>query len=168
MKRLFASIAASGALLLMAIPAQADGAGAVSFTTTFHNATQVFTPPAPQAFNPCTGAPGTLTITYNGVFHVNVLTSGVGAGTGWDTFTATGSATFAQTNGVTYTGSFTVWDGASANLQNFAATSILVGHLTGSDGSTLDFHDVMHITVLLPPPPTPPTVVMSFDKLTCG
>jgi len=165
MRRLIASLAAVGAVFLIAFPVQANGAGALSFTQTFHNFTQVFTPPAPQAFNPCTGAPGTLTLVYNGVFHVNVLTSGIGAGTGWDTFTATGSATFVQLDGVTYTGHFTAWDGASANLQNFAATGILVGHLDGSDGSSLDFHDVMHIAVLAG---NPPSVVVSFDKLTCG
>ncbi len=57
-------------------------------------------------------------------------------------------------------------DGASGNLNNFAATSILVIHATGSDGSTVTFHDVMHITVLTTT--SPPTVVSSFDMPTCG
>lgn len=162
MKRLIASLATLGAVILVASPAQASGAGAISFTQTFHNATQTFVPPAPQAFNPCTGAPGSLTITYNGVFHGTVLSNG----TGWFTFTATGDAAFVQSNpAVTYSGHFTAWDGQSFNLQNFAATSILVGHLTGSDGSSLDFHDVMHVTVLAG---NPPSVIIAFDKLTCG
>lgn len=162
MKRLITSLAALGAVILMASPVQASGAGAFSFTQTFHNATQTFVPPAMQAFNPCTGAPGKLTITYNGVFHGTVLNNG----TGWFTFTATGDATFVQFSpAVTYNGKFTAWDGQSFNLQNFAATSILVGHLTGSDGSSLDFHDVMHVTVLAG---NPPSVIVAFDKLTCG
>lgn len=162
MKRLFATMAASAALLLTAMPAQADGAGSVSMTQTFHDATATF----PSA-NPCTGAAGSLTITYNGVAHVNFLTSGVGAGTGWVTFTATGEFVFTPTDPSqpSFTGDFTVWDGASFNLQNFAATNILVVHGTGSDGSTLTFHDVMHITVLAGPPPS---VVVSFDKPSCG
>ena len=152
-------------MVLFATPASADGAGAMSFTQPFHNAIQTFPPGPPMGVNPCTGVLGTLTITYNGAFHITVLTSGVGAGTGWATFTGTGDFTFAQVDGVTYTGHFTAWDGQSFNLQNFAGTGILVGHATGSDGSTLDFHDVMHVTVLAG---NPPSVIVSFDKLTCG
>ncbi len=109
--------------------------------------------------------PATVTLTYDGAFHVTVLTSGVGMGTGWATFTGTGTFTLAQVDGVTFTGHFTAWDGQNFNLQNFAATAILVIHGTGSDGSSLTFHDVSHITVLAGPPPS---VVVSFDKPTCG
>ncbi len=164
MKRLVSSFAAFGVLLLMALPAQASGAGAMSFTQTFHNVTQTFTS-GPMALNPCTGAPGVLTLTYNGVAHVTFLTSGVGAGTGWVTFTNTGDFTFAQQDGVTFTGHFTAWDGASFNLQNLAATGILEIHGTGSDGSTISVHAVMHMTVLLGPPPS---LVVSFNNFTCG
>jgi hypothetical protein len=162
MKRLIASLAAVGAVFVLALPAQANGAGAVSVTQTFHNVTQTFVPPDPMAFNPCTGEPGTLTLTYNGVAHANVLTSGIGAGTGWFTFTATGSVMFAQDNGVTYTGKFTAWDGENLNLQNFAATSILVANLTGSDGSSLRFRDVAQFTV------SASGITVSFDKPTCA
>jgi hypothetical protein len=162
MKRLISSFAALGAALLMALPAQASGAGAVSVTQTFHNATQTYVPPDPMAVNPCTGALGTLTLTSNGVSHFTFLTSGVGAGTGWGTFTATGALTFAQDDGVTYTGHFTVWDGQNFNLQNFAATSILVIHATGSDGSSLTFRDVFHISV------SASGITLRFDKPSCG
>jgi hypothetical protein len=165
MKKLISGFAAFGAVVLMAVPAQANGAGAVSFTQNFHNATQTFAPPDPMAANPCTGVPGTLTLVYNGVFHVTVLTSGVGAGTGWATFTATGDFTLAQVDGVTFTGHFTAWDGDSFNLKNFVATGILNIQGTGSDGSSLTVHAVMHITVLLGPPPS---VVVAFDKFSCG
>lgn len=162
MKRLVSSFAAIGAMVLMAIPVQASGAGAVSVTQTFHNATQTFVPPDPNAVQPCTGVLGTLTITYNGVAHSTFLTSGVGAGTGWATFTATGTFTFAGADGVNFTGRFTAWDGQNFNLQNFAATSILRVKGTGSDGSSLMFHDVFHISV------SASGITLSFDKPTCG
>ena len=111
---------------------------------------------------PCTGVPGTLTLTFNGVSHFNFLTSGVGAGTGWGTFTATGTLVFAQVDGVIFTGHFTAWDGQNFNLQNFAATSILVVHATGSDGSSLTFHDVAHMSV------SASGITLSFDKPSCG
>ena len=162
MKRLIASLAALGALFLMALPAQASGAGAVSVTQTFHDATQTFVPPDPTAVQPCTGVPGTLTITYNGVAHFTVLTSGVGAGTGWATFTATGTFNFVGSDGVNFSGRFTTWDGQNFNLQNFAATSILHINGTGSDGSSLTFHDVTHMSV------SASGIMLSFDKPTCG
>jgi hypothetical protein len=153
------------AVLLLALiastPAAAAGAGAMSFTQVFHNATQSF-----PVVNPCTGVPGTVDLTYDGAFHVTILTAGVGAGTGWATFTGTGSLTLTQTNGVVYTGHFTAWDGQNFNLSNFAATSILVIHATGSDGTSLSFHDVVHMTVNFSS--TGPVVVVSFDKPSCG
>ena len=147
--------------LLASAPAAADGADTMTFTQTFHNATMSF-----DAANPCTGVPGTVDLTFNGVAHVTFLTSGVGAGTGWATFTATGSVTLTQTNGVVFTGNFTAWDGQNLNLNNFAATSILVIHATGSDGTSLTFHDVAHITVNITS--SGPVVVVFFDKPTCG
>jgi hypothetical protein len=163
MKRLISSFVVVGAvLLMMAGSAQASGAGAVTMTQTFHNATQTFVPPDPAAVNPCTGVLGTLTITYNGVAHSTFLTSGVGAGTGWATFTATGTFTFVGVDGVTFTGRFTTWDGQNFNLKNFATTSTFVVHGTGSDGSSLMFHDVAHFSV------SASGSTLSFDKPTCG
>src|SRR4029077_6378683 len=92
--------------LIASTPAAAAGAGAMSFTQTFHNATVSM-----PVVNPCTGVDSIADLTYNGIAHVTFLTSGVGAGTGWATFTATGSLTVTQTNGVVYTGKFTAWDG---------------------------------------------------------
>ncbi len=162
MKRLISSFVALGAVLLMAVTAQASGAGAISVTQTFHNATQQFVPPDPTAVQPCTGVPGTLTLTYNGVAHSTFLTSGVGAGTGWFTFTATGTFTFVGSDGVNFSGRFTNWDGQNVNLQNFAATGILVVHGTGSDGSSLTFHDVFHMSM------SASGITLFFDKPTCG
>jgi hypothetical protein len=164
MRRLTAFAAAIAALVILALPASAAGAGAVTMTQNFHNVTQTM----PVA-NPCTGAPGTVVITYNGVAHATFLTAGQGAGTGWDTFTATGDFVFTPTDATqpSFTGNFTTWDGASLNLNNFAATGIFVLHGTGSDGSTLSFHDVFHVTILNPLTDSP-TIVVNFDKPTCG
>lgn len=161
MRRAISSFAALGAVLLMAVPAQASGAGAVSMTQTFHNAVQTMA----DSPNPCTGVLGDVTLTYNGVMHVTFLTSGVGAGTGWGTFTATGDLSVIQDNGVTYTGQFMTWDGFNFNLENFTSTMTFIVHATGSDGSTVSFHSVAHITALLT---SPPTVVVQFMMGTCS
>src|SRR5438128_10945837 len=89
MRKLLSITACAAAFFALSLPVSASGAGAVSFTQTFHNAVQ--TMPVP---NPCTAAPGTVTLTYNGVAHATFLTSGVRAGTGWETFTATGDFAF--------------------------------------------------------------------------
>jgi hypothetical protein len=162
MKRLLALVATVAAFTILALPASASGAGAMSFTQTVQNGTASF----PVA-NPCTGVLGTVDITFNAVFHITVLTSGVGAGTGWATFTQTGDFVLTQIDGVTITGHFTGWDGENLNLTNFAATGIFVIHGTGSDGTTVDFHDVFHITVV-GTNTSSPTVVVTFEKPTCG
>lgn len=162
MKRLVSSFAALGAVLLMTVPAQASGAGAVSSTQTFHNATATM-----DIVNPCSGVPGTLTLVYDGVFHLTILTSGVGAGTGRATLTATGTFTLVQIDGVTFTGQLTTWNGDNANLTSIANTAILVINGTGSDGSTLTFHDVAHFTVV-GLDTSSPSLIVDFDKPTCG
>lgn len=160
MRRIIGPLLALLMAAVLASPAQAAGAGAVSFTQTFHNTVMVI----PAQF-PCTAEFGTVTFTFNGVAHGTVLTSGVGAGTGWFTFTATGNFTFAPSSPgtITYAGHVTAWDGQNQNLQNFAATSILDGQATGSDGSSFSFHDVAHLTVA-----ATGVVSISFDKPTCG
>lgn len=153
------SVAAIALLLLPLSTASAAGAGAVSFTQTFHNAVQSF--PFP---NPCTGASGTVTLTFNGVFHVTELTSGQGAGTDWATGTMTGNFVFTPDDPTqpSFTGHFTTWFGESDNLRNGVQTSIFVIHGTGSDGSTLDFHEVTHLSV------SATGITVFFDKPTCG
>lgn len=163
MRKLLSITVCAAAFFALSLPVSASGAGAVSFTQTFHNAVQ--TMPVP---NPCTGAPGTVTLTYNGVAHATFLTSGVGAGTGWETFTATGTFAFVpdDPSQPSFSGNFTVWDGDNENLRNFTATATFHLKGTGSDGSTLSFHDVFHITILNPL--TNPSIVVSFDKPSCG
>lgn len=96
----------------------------MSFTQTFKNVTEVSTDS-----NPCTGDLGTLTLTYNGVFHVTELTSGIGAGTFWATGTLTGTFSFVpfDSSKPSYAGRFTTWFGDNDNLRNDAETEILAG-----------------------------------------
>jgi hypothetical protein len=139
--------------------AAASGAGAVSYTQTFHNATDT----SPSA-NPCSGAPATLTLTYNGVFHATQLTSGQGAGTFWATGTMTGAFLLTPDDAAqpTYTGHFATWFGDNNNLHNGTETSTLSAHGTGSDGSTLRFHEVAHLSI------SATGMTVFFDKPSCG
>jgi len=159
MTKLLAVVAAIGAGVMLAIPAEANGAEAVTFTQTFHNATATFPTP-----NPCTGVSGMVSITYNGVFHITTLTSGIGAGTFWATGTQTGTFKFTPDDPAqpTYAGHFTAWFGDNNNLHNGSETSTFSLRGTGSDGSTLMFHDVMHASV------SANGAVNSFDKPSCG
>jgi hypothetical protein len=150
-----AAVTAASLALLLTSTALAAGAGATSVTQTFHDATQTI-----AAANPCTGDTGTVELTYNGVAHATLLANG----TGHATFTATGTFTFTPDDPAlaTFTGHVTMWDGENVNLQNSAATATLTVHGTGSDGSRLTFHDVVHFSV------SASGITISFDKLTCG
>jgi hypothetical protein len=141
---------------LVAVPAASPaGAGAVSFTQNWHNVTETSTD-----VNPCSGAPGTLTLTYNAVFHVTTLENG----TYWATFTQTGAFSFVpfDSSQPSYTGHFTVWDGDNWNNRNTTETVTFMVRGTGSDGSTLMFHEVGHIST------SASGATLSFDKLRCG
>lgn len=150
-----AAVAVVALLLVSITTISAAGAGAVTYTQTFHNATDSF----PVA-NPCTGAPSTATITYNGVMHYTVNK----AGDIWATGTQTGSFVLVPDDPTqpTYTGHFTTWFGVSDNNQNGVDHSTFTIHGTGSDGSTLSFHDVAHLSV------SASGLTVSFDKPSCG
>jgi hypothetical protein len=148
---LFVAVAA-----LIAVPAALPaGAGAVSFTQNWHNVTDTSTD-----VNGCSGAPGTLTQTYNAVFHVTTLENG----TYWATLTETGAFSFVpfDSSQPSYTGHFTVWDGDNWNNRNTTMTVTFSVHGTGSDGSRLAFHETEHIST------SASGATLSFDKLRCG
>ncbi len=151
-KVMLISLAVVGLLLITTTSVFAK---AVSFTQTFHNATQSF-----PVLNPCSGAPGTVTITYNGVFHVTMDTT---TGTGHFTTTTAGNFVLVPDDQTqpTYTGHFAIWDGANQNIQNFAATETFNLQGTGSDGSVLKFHEVAHLSF------SATGVTISFDKTAC-
>lgn len=162
---LFAAVASVAVVAMLlftfasASKAAAAGAGAVSYTQTYQDATDSFSTP-----NPCTGVSGTVTETYNGAFHVTELTSGQGAGTLWATGTLTGDFVFTPDDATqpSYAGHFTTWFGDNNNLQNGTETETLSIHGTGSDGSTLRFHEVSHMSV------SATGTTLFFDRPTCG
>jgi hypothetical protein len=141
--------------VLAAPSAFAAGAGAVNFTQTIHNATETDTD-----VNPCTGAPGTLTLTYNAIFHLTTLANG----TYWATFTQTGTFSFVpfDSSQPSFTGHFTIWDGDNWNNQNTTETATFTVHGTGSDGSTLSFHETEHVSS------SATGLTISFDRPRCG
>jgi hypothetical protein len=158
--RIFAFLAVLVLVFAITTGASAAGAGAVTFTQNDHNVTQSF-----SSSNPCTGDAGIVTTTGNSVFHVTTLTSGIGIGTSWATGTSEGTFTFVPTDPTkpSYTGHFTTWFGDNNNLKNGTETSTLTIHGVGSDGSTIRFHEVVHLLV-----DANDVVKLFFDKPTCG
>jgi hypothetical protein len=151
-----ASVIAIGTWGVSQSGAHAAGAGAITFTQTDHNVTSVqFLNP-----NPCTGALGTLTTTVNDVFHFTMLTNG----TGWFTFTVTGSFSFIPIDPTqpSYTGHFQDWGNQNFNLKNSNSTFTFNVHGTGSDGSTLAYHENGHFSV------SATGVTIFFDNIRCG
>ena len=98
------------------------------------------------SLNPCSFVPGTLTFGYtNTIFHITVN----GASDVWVTQTQTGSITFVPTSASqpSYSGHITVWFGASINQNNFVFHDTFNATLTGTNGSTISFHMVDHMSV---------------------
>ena len=160
MRRIFAPVAlvlATGGIFgFTAAPASADGNGAQTFTQTFKNQTD---PPFVD-FVPCRDFQATITITYNGVLHFTVNK----AGDFWATGTMTGTATAVPLDPAnpSFSGKFTAWFGTSDNKQNGVDHSTFTVHLTGSDGSTIKFHDTAHVSM------SASGMTVSFDKPMCG
>ncbi len=172
--RLFGCVSLAIVALAFAVAPAAASTVVLDVTQAFQNMTI-----ARAVVEPCqsTTILALATITINGAFHITVLSDN----TFWTTFTGTGNFTLVPgkftgldlTSGtfstfkpnlklVSYTGHVTIWDGANGNLQNQAFTSTLEGHATGTDGSTLNFHDVMHLSV------SASGIVLSFDSPTCA
>jgi hypothetical protein len=121
--------------LVFATAALAGGNGAQTFTQIDKNFVEV----DPGNVNPCTGDLGTLTLTYNDVFHGTMLANG----TSWFTGTLAGTLSFVpdDSSKPTYTGHFTSWFGDENNLRNGVEHDTLNVNAMGSDGSHLVFHD---------------------------
>jgi hypothetical protein len=145
-------------VLAPAGPAVAGGSHTVTDTQTFHGV-QPF-----DEFNPCTGDELIGTESSNVVNHVTSFTDGDEA---WGTFTEVDriSAVDQQT-GVGFTGRSTVWGNFNLNNQNSNDTFTGSVRATGSDGSVVTFHEVMHETLT----PGSSVPVVSFDRptMTCG
>ena len=126
-----AVIAASVLALGLCMPLTA----AFAETNTVHHVTETTT-----ETNPCTGLSGEFTVTYNGLEHFSTDANDGQHGT----FTQTGTFTFEQSDGITYTGHVTIWGGFNSNSGTNVETSIIAFHGTGSDGSTIRANGVTH------------------------
>ena len=106
--------------------------------------------------NPCSGAKGTFTITYDGVFHSTELPNG----TSWFTGTLHGTASFVPNNPTqpSYAGKFTAWFGDENNLKNEVEHETFRAKLLGTDGSVLMAHETAHMGTSANGP------AVSFDK----
>jgi hypothetical protein len=149
-----------------ALPATAGAHGgkAETFTATFKDEPITF-----MDVNPCSGAPGTVTATESGVFHVTMHPDGHFHLTG--TFTAPFVFTPDDPSEPSFTGRYTTWFGENHNTNRANATFTFSVRGKGSDGSRLVFTAVAHITAATidfsTDPPTLTDVVVEFEKARC-
>jgi len=110
---------------------------------------------------------GTITTVENGVIHITA--AGLDENgepippyhiTG--TFTGTVTAVPDDPSLPTFTGHFTTWFGENSNQKTFNGTFTFTVIATGSDGSTLKFHETAHVTVN-----AQGEVTVEFDRPTC-
>jgi len=108
--------------------------------------------------DPCSGAPGTVTTTSNGVFHTTVKD-----GTLHTTFTQAGTFVFtpAAPGGLSATGHFAIWGGFNVNNQNVAGTFTFNVVGTRSDGARFSGHALQHMST------TPAGTANLFSKFHC-
>ena len=109
--------------------------------------------------NPCSGAPGTFTVTISGVFHSTVLPNG----TTWETSALHGTVSFTPDDSTepSYTGKLT--QATRNDLQNQVEHLTFRLNLQGTDKSMLTLHETAHTGISASGPS------FSFDKprLTC-
>jgi hypothetical protein len=137
----------------------------VTVTVHEHKATETFT----EVF-PCIGNGqelATITTVENGVIHVTAAALGPNDElippyhiTG--TFTGTFTAVPQNPSLPTFTGHFTTWFGENSNQKTFNGTFTFTIIATGSDGSTLKFHETAHVTVN-----AQGEVTVEFDRPSC-
>lgn len=138
-RRVLVLVVTLSTLLLMVV-ANVGAAPAETETITVKDATESF-----PDVNPCTGAPGIVTVTYNGVFHITTLPNGTYHVTG----TQAGTFTFEpdDPSQPSVTGRFTFWFGENSNQASFNGTFTFRVNGQGSDGSTVRFNGVAHVSV---------------------
>jgi hypothetical protein len=136
-RRLLVALAMLVAAVVFAIPASA--AGATTSTQNFHGAFPAF-----HVDSSCGAPSGTIVGTGNAVMHITVNA----AGDVWITSTQEEWFTLTPDTGtVVYTGHFATWFGLSLNKNNAVVHDVLNVHATGSDGSTITFNLVDHMSV---------------------
>ena len=154
MRKTLVLSAAILALVVLALPAYANGKGAQTETTRFHKQTVTF-----EDVLPCTGEEATFTLIQNGVIHTTALANGTFHITG----TMTGRLTAVTEDGTTYTGRFTIWFGGNTNRQNEANTFTFSFRATAEDGTTIKAHEVEHFSSSASEPPK----INEFFKENC-
>ena len=135
--------------------ALAGGNGAQTFTQHDHGLTMVI-----HDVNPCTGAPATITLVVNDVFHGTINKTG-----SWFTGTIEGTFSLVPDDPAqpSYTGHFAQWFGDENNLRNDVEHSTANIHGVGSDGSRLSFHENAQAAMN-----ANGVITVSFDKVRCG
>jgi hypothetical protein len=129
-----------GVLVALSVP---TGALASADVETIHFAGSL----TQAAENPCTGAEGTASVTFKGVSHTNVTSTG----SVHHTATVTGETVFTPNDPSepTYAGRFTAWDSQNGALgATITSTATFHDTLFGSDGSRIRDRGVFHVTVL--------------------
>lgn len=164
MRRLVLAIVSIFAVLMVWPATSASAAaGGTGHTVTMTEHIHGIFDPGVEGPNPCSGADlVSVEASGNLVNHVTYFPDGDEV---WATFTETGQVTILDSNGVTYTGHFTVWGNFNVNEQNANNTFTLTFMLKGSDGSTLTLHEVQHFALN-----ANGVVTVNFDttRLTCG
>ena len=135
----------------------AHGNGSQTCTVHFKDAVQTF----PIGPPPDCLLSGTITQTFNGVFHIIINK----AGDVWDTSTMTGPFVLVPDDPSipTYTGHATSWFGDSDNNQNEVMHFTINAHATAPNAPAFDFHETFHFSTSANST-NPPLV---FDKATC-
>jgi hypothetical protein len=132
----------------------AAGLGAYTNTQVVHDVTQT----TPEV-NACTGAPGSLTVTYHEVSHTTWHD-----GTGGTSIAINGTFSFVPTDASqpSYTGHYALTLVHEEHFAHDTSTFTLNMRWIGSDGSVLEVHEGGHYTV------TSSGVYVSFDSSRCG
>jgi hypothetical protein len=134
--------------LLTWLPALILSAALLAPTAAFATQTQTmrFSDTDSRAeLNPCSGAPGTLTIVLSGVLH----TTDLGDGTVQMTVTTTGTVTFVpdDPSQASFTGHLAGSSSKIVNARNATTTNAENVVVHGSDGSLGKQHLLFHLTV---------------------
>ena len=141
MKRAVVFVVVGGVLALAGAAFGANSPGTQTVTQHLHG-TQTTT-----STNPCTGDVIDLSESTNMVMHETFFAPPTDEA--WGTFTEEDSFTGIDVGtGVTYSGHDTVWGGFNVNEQNSTQTFTESIHAVGSDGSSVSYHQLDHITLL--------------------
>lgn len=160
------------AMALLLVSATSAFAKPVTFTFHEKQATESF--PTEPEDEECFGSSGTITITYNAVFHVTAAEADFGdpSDPEDDVFTPPFHVTFTQAgrfvieleSGVTYTGHFSIWGGFNVNDPDEThGAGTFTFHATGkgSDGSQVRLKGVDHFNM------TPTGLEHAFERFRC-